>query len=173
MQMKTIIFLIGMLSAIFVSGQSGWRQVIVDDTQRYPVRDEGGQYKTTSRGPQEIIAADLIINGDSTKKIMSTTAMAKGDTINILIYQTTPAYHHEYSIVLLKGKYKAEYYFLTSGEEVDRKLKTLRTGLKLNSTNYKKGDIIRGSIEYSGECLKGCWGKKDYNIRGNFVVKIE
>lgn len=171
--MKAIIFLIGILSATFASGQGGWNQVIVDDIQRYPVRNEGGQYKTTSGGPQETIAADLIINGDSTKKIMSTTATVKGDTIDILVYQTTPAYHHEYSIVLIKGKYKAEYYFVTSGEEVDRKLKTLRAALTLNAANYKKGDIVRGAVEYSGECLKGCWGKKDYSIRGNFVAKIE
>jgi hypothetical protein len=155
-----------------------WNQVLIDSNDKYKITNEGKTYypcgeptpeAPTPVGPKK---SSLIVNNDTSRTILFTKAKLKGDTLEILIHHTDPAYHHKYLITIVKGKYFIKYTFKTSGVQEKRTIIPLETKLKLKSSDFKKGKEIRGYTEYKGECTEGCW-EKLIQIKGNFSVVIQ
>jgi hypothetical protein len=173
--MKRILPLIFLtVSACSYAQKSKLSEVIVDLKRSYEIPNEGKVYNTLFDLPEgnDTVNASLIVNGDTLRDIRSAKANLKGDTLRILVYQTDPAYHHQFVISVIKDKYYITYKFLTSGEQVKREIKPLETKLILNSLDFSKGKEIRGYTEYKGKCLKGCW-EDLILVKGNFKVVIE
>jgi len=164
----------GVKDGLTVSAQQPkWNKIVLDTNSKYKITNEGKIYNPVDvpgeEGPKK---PSLRVNNDTLRTILFTEAKLNGDTLKILIYRTDPAYHHEYLITIVKGKYFIKYTFLTSGVQEKRTLNPLETKLKLNNLVFKKGKEIRGYTEYKGECTEGCW-EKLIQVKGNFSVVIQ
>lgn len=150
-----------------------WRRVVVEKDMVFDIPNEGQLHNDV--GDQEAnqeISASLIVNRDSLRTIKYANARMIGDTLRILISQTTPAYHHTFAIYVSGDKYRIDYTFLTSGEPTERIIRTVQSKLMLSSLNFVAGSEIRGHAEFFGKCTKGCW-EKILKVQGNFKAVIE
>jgi len=161
---------------VSASGQS-FKTLTIDPARQFKISHEDSvyiNYRDTLR-----ITADLSMptsENPSTAvyEIRFTEAKLIGDTLNILIDELNPAYYHKYQIQIIKNKYRVSYNFLSSGEDVDRKIKADDFVLILNTGDIKKGKEIRGHTEYKGKCVKGCWPSHSvFDIKGDFKVVVK
>ncbi|MEI9919864.1 MAG: hypothetical protein WDO14_13855 [Bacteroidota bacterium] len=170
--MRVIVMLVlaGLTCSAF--GQQG--TVVVDPKRNYTVKSEGEIYNGFDREYPEYAdttTADLNFNNSDWINIHFAKANFAGDTLQILVYETNPAFHHQYRISIIDNKFFIYYEFRTSGENVKRIARTLESKLILNTLDFKKGKEIRGYTEYKGECIDDCWSEP-ISIRGNFKVII-
>jgi hypothetical protein len=169
------IFLIFCLStpSFLYAQKIKWSQVEVENKD-YKIPKEGEVINTLFDVPETkgLIASSLLVNNDTLSKIQFTKCEMRSDTLKILIHQTDPTLHHEYIITVTKGKYFIVYKFLTSGEQIKRKIEPLEMKLVLNSLDFTKGKEIRGYTEFRGKCVKGC-SEDLILVKGNFKVIIE
>jgi hypothetical protein len=154
-----------------------YKQLIVDPTRSFKIDHEDSIYID---GPDTLkIMADLSMPTNETPSLKAyqirfTEARISGDTLRILIDESNAAYYHRYQIQIINSKYIISYSFLSSGEDVDRKVKADDFILILNTADLKKGREIRGHTEYKGRCVKGCWPSHSvFDIKGDFKVAIK
>ncbi|MBX2895772.1 MAG: hypothetical protein KF763_10040 [Cyclobacteriaceae bacterium] len=150
-----------------------WNKVVVDKNSSFTVNNEGKMYNSLIDVSETngFIKSDVMVNGDTTRRIVYTKSEMKNDTLKIVIHQTDPAYHHTYIILIFKNRYLMDYKFLTSGEAVNRRLKPIQTKLILKRLDFRKGEELRGYAEYKAKCLEGCW-EDSIVVKGNFIVTI-
>jgi hypothetical protein len=140
-----------------------------DLKRNYHIKDEGKKYKPTLHGDEEIIRSNIIVNGDTLRQLFNTEGKIIGDSAIITIYGQNADSYHEYIIGIHKNQYKVKYSFITPLEPWPRSIETVSSALKLEKTNFIKGDSVRGYIEYEGRCAKGCAADR-YFVKGNFIV---
>jgi len=93
-----------------------------------------------------------------------------GDTLVLTITGGNEAIDHHYEIKVFHSRFVIKYSFQTSGGE-PTEIRQDSCSLVLDSSDFRKGKIIRGHTEFRGKCLKGCY-KTDIHIVGNFKTII-
>jgi hypothetical protein len=146
-----------------------WRDFIVDRSDTYQIDLEDEVYLSDFDEPNDTVRASIEVrNKDQAfSQIKLSGATLVNDTLKINLHTTTPAYHHEYQIIVANGKYTIKYRFSGGGGIFDEVLAAIDTKLKLNSSQFEKGDVIRGHTEFTAECIKPC-NKGLFTAIGNF-----
>ncbi|MCD9017139.1 hypothetical protein [Parachryseolinea silvisoli] len=150
------------------------RNVVVDGSDKYRIESEDQVYLSDFDEPNDTIRASIEVRNDKEvfDKIKLCHTQISNDTLKILLHTTTPAYHHEYEIIIAHGKYTIKYRFAAGGGIFDEILLPKDTKLKLQTNKFKRGDIIRGYTEFERNCAKPC---KDVLVvaKGNFKAIIQ
>jgi len=146
-------------------------QVLIDTVSAFAVKDEGKIIIDLEQQPLTV-CADLVVNNNPFMSINFAKAALKQDTLEITIFESNESSDHFYKIKVIKGRYIVKYDFSTTMDEKNRQIKTLETKLILNTSDYKKGRIIRGYTSLKGKCNRECYFNPII-VAGNFSAKIE
>lgn len=144
---------------------------IVDSKRQYNVKDEGELWN----GSEEfVIAADLIINHDSSEVIRNGAALLHGDTLDLLISQLYPSSNHLFQVRIIKHKCFVFYDYSLPMDEKNRQLMTVSFTLAIDSDHFERGKVLRGHVMYQGRCTRYCssWLSKEFHIEGDFAVMV-
>ena len=102
----------------------------------------------------------------------ATASKFDGDTIKLKIYETSPMYHQELNILIVKNEFQMTYNYDMSGASIERKIETKQQSLIVEKTDFEAGRILSGKISFVGCCLEGC-SEKSININGYFKTEIK
>ena len=151
-----------------------WRNFELDRSDKYLIDSEDQVYLSDFDEPNDTVRASIEVRNEdhAFSKIKLSRARLVNDTLRISLHTTTPAYHHEYEITIANGKYAIKYRFAGGGGVFDEVLEPTDTRLKLNSNQFKKGDIVRGYTEFKAKCVKPC-NDGLFSAIGNFKVIIK
>jgi hypothetical protein len=159
------------IDIIEVRSAKDLKPFVVDKKGVYSVQDEGTEF--IDHNVRYITQAALEVSMTDRAVISYTDARLRGDTLDILIHDFDESHAHNFQIRIVGGKYAMLYDFSYPVDEVNRKIETLSSKLILNTGSFRKGESVRGYVEYSGKCEQGC----EYTpglivVRGNFMVSI-
>lgn len=163
------------MSILCSSGGDCWRAFVVNKQLQFEVKDEGKMFTPLYLENAEAINADLVIDGDTSRRIKMgfSSPLAMGDTIRIDLFDNEEAYAHLFEIFILKDKYLIRYSREINYTDVVQVFVPIKSHLELNSSNFIYGSKIRGRVSYLGRCISGCSDKdKQIRIEGNFAVAM-
>jgi hypothetical protein len=156
------------------SQQYKWSKFSVDGKKTFHIESENEVVDLSMfNEPPDTIRASLVVNNNSLNTIVFTKARREGNKLVVLIHDTNEAYHHEFEISIVKDKYFTHYKFLVSGESDDEGLIIPHeSSLVLNSCKFKRGNEIRGYIQFKGKCAMPC-NEEWITVDGNFKAIIK
>jgi hypothetical protein len=192
--MKELTTLIIILVAGQTFGQTTKpKKFIVDNKANYSVDKLNQLYQSIYQSVTELdngtietttitdtVTADLKVNYDPKRRdteqiyINSSTARLSGDSLIVNLF------HHglfiwEYDIIIFRKQFQITSWFKSPISHHVVKIKPLISSLKINSSNFKKGNVLKGYTKLRGKCEgneRECFSK-DVLIEGSFNVKIE
>jgi hypothetical protein len=170
---KKLVVLIVALWATAVPAQTRRiaADINIDKKSAFEIANEGAHVLGLD-STSNIVLASLVVNNDPQRMITLTEGITHGDTLEMRIHHTDPAYHHEVKITIVNRKFWILYSFLTSGPRQKRVINPVFSQLTLNRNDFTKGDWIRGHLEYQAVCTEDCW-EKSIKITGNFSALIK
>jgi hypothetical protein len=150
------------------------KKIIVQEKASFTIESENEAIdRSFIQEPMDTVRAGLRLEGDDINEIRFTKAYFSGDTVNIVIYETSEASNHKYVISILNERYTIKYNFLASGELDDEgKIIPFETKLILNSSKFVKGHEIRGYTQFKGKCAQPC-NEELIIVSGNFKAIIK
>jgi len=170
---KVKIALLFQLLSIYSAAQSyqEWQKVTFDTKEVCEIEFEDGVFLSDFGEPNDTIRAAVHVVNDVRQfsVIKLSKAELVHDTLRIILYTTVPAYHHEYEIAVVDGKYFIKYRFSGGGGIFDAVLNPIETKLKLNARTFCKGQVIRGYTFFKTNCIYPC-SKGTFVASGNFKV---
>jgi len=153
---------------------SVWHEYEVDEDDTYPINAENEIYLSDFDDLNDVVTASILVRNERTffGSIKFSSATLVGDTLTIKLHTTTPAYQHEYLIIVIDKKYTIQYRFALGDGLFDELLAPLKTMLKVNTSHFKKGATIRGYTGFKSKCIAPCDGGLFF-ASGNFKATIK
>jgi hypothetical protein len=148
------------------------KKFLVEANRHFEIKNENKVFEI-EKNFSDTVKCDLVLNNDPSKLLEYTTVKQNHDTIIIEIYNHTITYDNHYlTLKIIHQKYSVSYTYFSvlDSPPLDRRIDNMRSKLILNTNDIAKRSEIRGYIEYSGKCKKGCTG--DVFLKGNFKFKI-
>ena len=149
----------------------------VDKTLDYKIKDEGKPFEVG--GENFTTKSDVQIDYHNDYNLLTmpqARLKVKGDTLLITLEAINAAIYTKCTITIIGKKFSTSLHFTESGETGGPKeMTTDNHKLVLSHNNFKKGQTVRGHIEFRERCLTGYCPDyiKDSKVKGNFVVTIE
>src|SRR5882672_8258790 len=130
--MRQIILILSLAAWVHVVAAQNFRTLSVDPGD-YEILHEDSTISV--KGEFLKVSSDVMVVKDdlhpTIDEMKFTRAILKGDTLTIFIFETHPAFRHDYQIKIVKDKYRIDYKAFPHGEST-RKIKTEGFGLILN-----------------------------------------
>jgi hypothetical protein len=148
-----------------------FKPFLVDSQKVFLVRDEG-KIVLDFEGRSLNVASDVVQNNDTLHTIRFAKAALDQDTLRITLHELNESSDAFYKMIIVGGKYFAQYDFSTPMDRKNRTIKPLETALILNTAKFEKGATISGHVEFCGKCNRECW-QNPIRLSGNFRVRID
>ncbi len=119
------------------------------------------------------LKSTVLVNNDTLRQMRFASAeKINEETIELTIFETSPLYHQELTVQIVKDEFKMNFVYNMSGRPIERKIKTQSQKLTLKSNKFKKGEIIFGKLSFKGICIEGC-SENEIKIEGYFKTEIK
>jgi hypothetical protein len=159
------------IDVIKVRSVKDLKPFMVDKKREYSVQDEGTEF--IDHNARYITQAALDVSMTDRALISYTDARLRTDTLDILVHDFDESHSHNFQIRIVAGQYAMLYDFSYPIDAINRRIETLSSKLILNTGSFRRGESIRGYVEYSGKCVQGCEYTPGLIVaKGNFVVLI-
>lgn len=117
------------------------------------------------------VQSNCIINNDPDINLRFGEAYYRNDSLIIVIYELNAAELMRLEMVIHKQKNSAEFSYATAALGI-ASMNLKYANLVINLNQFKKGDILKGKINFKSTCTKHC-GRKSLEGNGYFKCIIQ